>query len=105
MKLMHKNVPSLGPHASLYAGSAAAEPCARGHSFVTGARCDPRAAQRAALSQRMYRGLAGVARPQTLYVSSSAAAPNDFTLLVQWTGEPRLGESAMDEGRTKRVTK
>ena len=53
----------------------------------------------------MYRGLAGVARPQTLYVSSSAAAPHDFTLQVQWTSEPRLGESAMDEGRAKRVTR
>ena len=30
---------------SLYAGSPAAEPCARGHSFGTGARCDPRAAR------------------------------------------------------------
>jgi hypothetical protein len=41
---------------SMMMGELRAEPCPRGHSFVTGARCDPRAAQRAALSQRMTGG-------------------------------------------------
>ena len=54
------------------AGSAAAEPCARGHSFGTGARCDSRAAQRAALSQRMYRGLGARGAAD----ENSAADPN-----------------------------
>src|SRR5688572_6020093 len=55
-----ENVPSLSPqrHAD---GKAAAEPCARGHSFGTSARCDPRAERRASAAQRIYRGLAAVA--------------------------------------------